>query len=149
MMKKTLTSIIIGCAVGVAMAQSSVTPAIPRDAKMEAKIEKTLKKMTLDEKIGQMLELNLDVMGKMTIENAKVDLEKVRSVMQQYGRSAEETKAILKMTDQEIIDKLGGFPVDIYSGDTKRVWKLNETMLDTLISKWKVGSILKIGRAHV
>ena len=41
-MKKTLTSIIIGCAVGVAMAQSSVTPAIPRDAKMEAKIEKTL-----------------------------------------------------------------------------------------------------------
>ena len=142
MMKKTLTSIIIGCAVGVAMAQSSVTPAIPRDAKMEAKIEKTLKKMTLDEKIGQMLELNLDVMGKMTIENAKVDLEKVRSVMQQYGRSAEETKAILKMTDQEIIDKLGGFPVDIYSGDTKRVWKLNETMLDTLISKWKVGSIL-------
>ena len=142
MMKKTLTSIIIGCAVGVAMAQSSVTPAIPRDAKMEAKIEKTLKKMTLDEKIGQMLELNLDVMGKMTIENAKVDREKVRSVMQQYGRSAEETKAILKMTDQEIIDKLGGFPVDIYSGDTKRVWKLNETMLDTLISKWKVGSIL-------
>lgn len=142
MMKKTLTSIIIGCAVGVAMAQSSVTPAIPRDAKIEAKIEKTLKKMTLDEKIGQMLELNLDVMGKMTIENAKVDLEKVRSVMQQYGRSAEETKAILKMTDQEIIDKLGGFPVDIYSGDTKRVWKLNVTMLDTLISKWKVGSIL-------
>jgi beta-glucosidase len=49
---------------------------------------------------------------------------------------------MLKMSDQEIIDKLGGFPVDIYSGDTKRVWKLNETMLDTLISKWKVGSIL-------
>ena len=30
--------------------------AIPRDAKLEAKIEKTLSKMTLDEKIGQMLE---------------------------------------------------------------------------------------------
>jgi beta-glucosidase len=124
------------------MAQSSVTPAIPRDVKLEAKIEKTLKKMTLDEKIGQMLELNLDVMGKMTVENAKVDREKVRSVMQQYGRPEGETETMLKMTDQEIIDKLGGFPVDIYSGDTKRVWKLNETMLDTLISKWKVGSIL-------
>ena len=69
-------------------------PAIARDAKLEAKVEKTLAKMTLDEKIGQMLELNLDVMGKMTIENEK------------------------------------------------RVWKLNETMLDTCISKWKVGSIL-------
>ena len=117
-------------------------PAIPRDAALEAKIEKTLSRMTLDEKIGQMLELNLDVMGKMTIENAKIDREKVRSVLQQYGRPDSEIEAVLKMKDQEILDKLGNFPVDIYQGETKRVWKLNETMLDTLISKWKVGSIL-------
>ena len=65
--------------------------AIPRDAKLEAKVEKTLQKMTLDEKIGQMLELNLDIMG--------------------------------------------GY-------EPGGAWKLNETMLDTLISKWKVGSIL-------
>ena len=121
---------------------SAQKPAIPRDAALEAKIEKTLSKMTLDEKIGQMLELNLDVMGKMTVENAKVDREKVRSVLQQYGRSDAEIDAMVKMTDQEIIDKLGSFPVDIYKGETKRVWKLNEAMLDTLISKWKVGSIL-------
>ena len=117
-------------------------PAIPRDAALEARVEKTLAKMTLDEKIGQMLELNLDIIGKMTVENAKVDREKVRSVMQQYGRSEAEIKDLLKMTDQQIIDRLGSFPVDIYQGDTKRVWKLNEEMLDTLISKWKVGSIL-------
>ncbi len=91
MKKRTLTSIIICCAVGVVLAQNSVAPAIPRDAKLEAKIEKTLKKMTLDEKIGQMLELNLDIMGKY---------------------------------------------------DDTGKWQLNETMLDTLISKWKVGSIL-------
>ena len=117
-------------------------PAIPRDAALEAKIEKTLSKMTLDEKIGQMLELNLDVMGKMAVENAKVDREKVRQVLQQYGRSDKEVAAMLKLSDQQIIDQLGNYPVDIYQGDTKRVWKLNETMLDTLISKWKVGSIL-------
>ena len=109
---------------------------------MEAKVEKTLAKMTLDEKIGQMLELNLDIIGKMTVENAKVDREKVRSVLQQYGRSDAEINTMVKLTDQEIIDKLGAFPVDIYQGDTKRIWKLNEVMLDTLISKWKVGSIL-------
>ena len=123
-------------------ATTSAQLAIHRDAQLEAKVEQTLKRMTLDEKIGQMLELNLDIIGKMTVENAQVNREKVRSVMQQYGRSAEETQAILKMTDQEIIDKLGGFPVDIYKGETKRAWKLNEVMLDTLISKWKVGSIL-------
>ena len=138
-MKKTILTLTMICAAVAAQAQK---PAIPRDAALEAKIEKTLAKMTLDEKIGQMLELNLDVMGKMTVENAKVDREKVRSVLQQYGRPDSEVKAVLKMTDQEIIDKLGGFPVDIYQGETKRVWKLNETMLDTLISKWKVGSIL-------
>ena len=130
------------CVLAMSAMAMSAQPAIPRDAALEAKIEKTLAKMTLDEKIGQMLELNLDVMGKMTVENAKVDREKVRSVMQQYGRSDQETEAMLKMTDQQIIDKLGAFPVDIYSGETKRVWKINETMLDTLISKWKVGSIL-------
>ena len=121
---------------------SAQKPAIPRDAKLEAKIEKTLAKMTLDEKVGQMLELNLDIIGKMTVENAKVDREKVRSVLQQYGRSAQEIDATLKKTDQQIIDQLGSFPVDIYQGETKRIWKLNEVMLDTLISKWKVGSIL-------
>ncbi len=142
MMKKALTTILMGCAVSIAMAQSSVTPAIPRDAKLEAKVEKTLKKMSLDEKIGQMLELNLDIIGNMTVENAQVDREKVRSVMQQYGRPETETNDLLKMTDQQIIDKLGAFPVDIYKGETKRIWKLNETMLDTLISKWKVCSIL-------
>ena len=138
-MKKTLFMMAMACIATVAQAQK---PAIPRDAALEAKVEKTLAKMTLDEKIGQMLELNLDIIGKMTIENAKIDREKVRSVLQQYGRSDEEVEAMVKLTDQEILDKLGGFPVDIYQGDTKRVWKINEVMLDTLVSKWKVGSIL-------
>ena len=74
-----------------AVYSSAQKPAIPRDAALEAKIEKTLSKMTLDEKIGQMLELNLDIMGRY---------------------------------------------------DATGKWQLNETMLDTLISKWKVGSIL-------
>ncbi len=138
-MKKTIILAVIGLLGISAMAQK---PAIPRDAALEAKVEKTLARMTLDEKLGLMLELNLDLIGKMTVENAKVDREKVRSVMQQYGRPESETEELLKMTDEQIIERLGGFPVDIYKGETKRVWKLNEVMLDTLISKWKVGSIL-------
>ena len=125
-----------------AIAVQAQKPAIPRDAKLEAKVEKTLKKMTLDEKIGQMLELNLDVMGKMQVENAKVDRDKVRAVAQQYGRPQTEVDAILQLTDEQIIERMGNYPVDIYQGETKRVWKLNEVMLDTCISKWKVGSIL-------
>ncbi len=66
-------------------------PAIPRDEKLEASIEQRLAKMTLDEKVGQMLELNLDIMG----------------LYDDHGQ-----------------------------------WILNETMLDTIISKYKIGSIL-------
>ena len=51
-MKTTLLSIALTC---VAVAAQAQKPAIPRDAALEAKIEKTLAKMTLDEKIGQML----------------------------------------------------------------------------------------------
>lgn len=44
---------------------SAQRPAIPRDEAIETKVEALLAKMTLDEKVGQMLELNLDILGKM------------------------------------------------------------------------------------
>jgi len=141
-MKKTIMTMVLAGSLCGAWAQGSTKPAIPRDAELEAKVEKTLSKMTLDEKIGQMLELNLDVLGNMKVENAKVDRDKVRSVLQQYGAPTKEVESLLKKSDKEIIERLGSYPVDIYQGDTKRVWQLNETMLDTIISKYKVGSIL-------
>lgn len=89
MMRKYFLAVVC-CCLAWAAAQT-VKPAIPRDEQLEAKVEKTLAKMTLDEKIGQMLELNLDIMG---------------------------------------------------TYDASGKWKLNETMLDTCISKYKVGSLL-------
>lgn len=38
--------------------------AIPRDAAIEAKVDSVLKKMTLEEKVGQMTQITLDVVGK-------------------------------------------------------------------------------------
>ena len=104
-MRKLTVSLLVMVCMCTITAQNR-KPAIPRDAALEAKIEKTLSKMTLDEKIGQMLELNLDVMGKMAVENAQVDRDKVRSVMQQYGRPDSDTEALLKMSDAEIIENV-------------------------------------------
>ncbi len=118
------------------------TPAIPRDAALEAKVEKTLSKMTLDEKIGQMLELNLDLIGSMAAPNAKIDRKKVEQRMREFGQSDNAVKDLLKLSDKEIADRLGNYHLDIYEGQAIPVWKLNETMLDTLISKYKVGSLL-------
>ena len=76
----------------VGMAQPS--PAIPTDPVIEAHIQKWLKKMTLEEKVGQMCEITVDV-----------------------------------VTD---------FP------GSKDGFKLSEAMLDTVIGKYKVGSILNV-----
>ena len=89
MMRKYFLAVVCCCSAWAAA--QTAKPAIPRDEQLEAKVEKTLAKMTLDEKIGQMLELNLDIMG---------------------------------------------------AYDASGKWKLNETMLDTCISKYKVGSLL-------
>lgn len=56
---KTAALMLLGA---VAMT-ANAKPAIPRDPKIEKQVEATLAKMTLDEKVGQMLELNLDVFG--------------------------------------------------------------------------------------
>ena len=66
---------------------------IKPDAKIEQKIEKTLRKMTLEEKIGQMAELNIDV-----------------------------------VQDRSVKDR----------------YQLSEALLDTVIGKYKVGSILNV-----
>ena len=77
-----------------AMAQSAVAPAIPRDEKIEQQVEQTLARMTLDEKIGQICELTIDVI-------------------------------------QDRNNTAGGFVID-------------EAKLDSVIGKYKVGSILNV-----
>lgn len=74
-----------------AMAQQATAPAIPQDKKIEQKVEALLKRMTLEEKIGQMTELVSDVIGK--------------------------------------FDQNGNFQLD-------------NALLDTVIGKYKIGSIL-------
>lgn len=88
-----LASVLCAGSYVTGMAQQ-VTPAIPSDPAIEQNIQNWLKKMTLEEKIGQMCEITVDV-----------------------------------VTD---------FP------GSKDGFKLSEAMLDTVIGKYKVGSILNV-----
>jgi len=48
-----------------AMAYTPISlPVIPPDPQIEAKVQKTLSKMTLEEKIGQMTQIQIDILGK-------------------------------------------------------------------------------------
>ena len=62
----------------------SVEPVIPYDAEIEKKIEETLDRMTLDEKIGQMLELNVDLVGKPGSQPFEVDEALLDTVIGKY-----------------------------------------------------------------
>ncbi len=64
MKKKFLLSVALAAMMLSAVAQKPVAPAIPADPKIEQNIEKLLKKMTLEEKIGQMTQLTIDLLQK-------------------------------------------------------------------------------------
>ena len=91
-MKKLFVALACGFLASCAPQKPSMEPAIPYDADLEKKVEATLSKMTLEEKIGQMTELTIDVL-------------------------------------------------DDYS---QPGFQVNEAVLDTLIGKYKVGSILNV-----
>ena len=61
-MKKLFVALACGFLASCAPQKPSMEPAIPRDAELEKKVEETLSRMTLEEKIGQMTELTIDVL---------------------------------------------------------------------------------------
>lgn len=96
-MKRILFSLLTAGMLSTATAQITTSPAIPRDEKIEQQIESLLKKMTLEEKIGQMTEIAIDGISK-------------------YQNAAE----------------------------SKNGFQLDDALLDTVIGKYKVGSILNV-----
>lgn len=75
--KKMILSLALSGLMLTAVAQTSVAPAIPRDEQIERQVERLLRKMTLEEKIGQMTELTIDVVSKWVtpfeLDEAKLD----------------------------------------------------------------------------
>lgn len=81
-MKKILLSISL---LALAYTASANVPVIKSDPKIEAQVEQTLKKLTLEEKIGQMMELVTDLFG----ANDKngvfyIDEKKTDSILSRY-----------------------------------------------------------------
>ena len=81
-MKKILVSISM---LALAYTASANVPVIKNDAKIEAQVEQTLQKLTLEEKVGQMMELVTDLFG----SNDKngvfyIDEKKTDSILSRY-----------------------------------------------------------------
>ena len=100
--------------------QSSVNPVIPADSEIEKKVEETLSRLTLDEKIGQMTELTLDMMGKPGSfgENFQFDEAKLDTVIGKYkvgsilnvpgvALKPEKWSEIISLIQQKSMDYIG------------------------------------------
>jgi beta-glucosidase len=79
-----LMSTLISAAACVEQAAHSATPVIPRDAKIEQQVEATLAKLTLDQKIGQMTELAIDVLGDVVNGEFRLNDAKVQKAIGEY-----------------------------------------------------------------
>lgn len=128
-----------------ATAQTKVAPAIPRDEKIEQQIETLLKKMTLDEKVGQMCELTIDLLQKRTNPFAGVDpqnfkVEDLKKILKMY-KLEKEYDLSKGMPDQKVMMQIY---MRIQGIEGKKGYQMDEAMLDTIIGKYKVGSILNV-----
>ena len=81
-MKKILLSISM---LALAYTASANVPVIKSDPKIEAQVEQTLKKLTLEEKIGQMMELVTDLFGRNDKNGVfYIDEHKTDSILSRY-----------------------------------------------------------------
>ena len=93
-------------------------PAIPQDRAIEKAIEKKLSKMTLEEKVGQMTEIGIDILGHYEGDNWVMDLDKVENVIGKYkvgsilntpvfGQTPEKWQEIIGLIQEVSMKELG------------------------------------------
>ena len=142
-MKKMILSLLAAASLLTATAQQK--PAIPRDEQMEQKIEQWLKKMTLDEKVGQMCELTIDVIQKrvnpfMGIQPNQVTPQFLKKLVKQYKLEKEFNVKKLEPS-QDVMMRLY---MRIQAIENAKGFQIDEAKLDSVITKYKVGSILNV-----
>ncbi|MCC8142702.1 MAG: glycoside hydrolase family 3 C-terminal domain-containing protein, partial [Tannerellaceae bacterium] len=95
---------------GVACLTQATPPAIGKDPVTEQKIEALISKMTLDEKIGQMTELTIDVLGDFVDDEFRLNEDKLHKAIVEFKvgsfLNAPGSVAQSKEKWQEIIGKI-------------------------------------------
>ena len=87
----------------------SIAPAIPADRAIEKAIEKKLSKMTLEEKVGQMTEVAIDILGHWEATGFVLDQDKLENAIGKYKVGSVLNTPMVGQTPekwQEIIGKI-------------------------------------------
>ena len=135
MKKMFLTLAVFGILLGSCSQKQTTEPAIPVDAEIEKKVEETLSRMTLEEKIGQMTEITLDVFGKkgtygeaFEIDEAKLDTAiykyKIGSILNVpgVGLKRERWNELITLIQQKSMDAMGIWTTKLPQQHLKICW---------------------------
>lgn len=119
-MKKVRLTILAmaACLGAVSCSDKAVKPAIPSDSQIERAVEKTLSQMTLEEKVGQMTEIGIDILGHYEGDNWVMDVDKVENAIGKYkvgsilntpvvGQTPEKWQEIIGLIQEVSMRELG------------------------------------------
>ena len=106
------------CLGAVSCSDKAVKPAIPADSEIEKAVEKTLSKMTVEEKVGQMTEIGIDILGHFEGDEWVMDVDKVVNAIAKYkvgsilntpvvGQTAEKWQEIIGLIQEVSMRELG------------------------------------------
>ena len=118
MKKGFITLAFAACLGAVSCSDKAVKPAIPSDPEMEKTIEKTLAGMTVEEKVGQMTEIGIDILGHFEGDEWVMDVDKVENAISKYkvgsvlntpvvGQTPEKWQEIIGLIQEVSMRELG------------------------------------------
>ena len=99
-----MSSVVISAAALSSCNQQGAAPAIPADKAVEAKVEKVLKGMTLEEKAGQLVQLNISTLED---ETREYKVGSILNVMHDKAHSREETAAMVRQIQEKSMEAIG------------------------------------------
>ena len=108
----------MACLGAASCSDKAVKPAIPADSEIEKAVEKTLSKMTVEEKVGQMTEIGIDILGHFEGDEWVMDVDKVVNAIAKYkvgsilntpvvGQTAEKWQEIIGLIQEVSMRELG------------------------------------------
>ena len=118
MKSKVILLAIAACLGAVSCSDKAVKPAIPSDPQIERAVEKTLSQMTLEEKVGQMTEIGIDILGHFEGDEWVMDVDKVENAIGKYkvgsilntpavGQTPEKWQEIIGLIQEVSMRELG------------------------------------------
>ena len=146
-------SILFVLGMTLCMGVQAQKPVIARDAAIESKIEQKLNQMTLDEKIGQMVELEINMIS---YSNPEYDIRnliqkskaEVQALIDKNGMGSQYKAEEMVSDDPMNPDMAKAAKLYAFSQalSNREPFKVDEGKLDSVINKYKVGSILNCPR---